>query len=249
MASSRMASTLPNELLWQYVIYQQGGTFHHAPCPTAWTKASALAAKGDQTILVARGTLHPDEPVFHAAAFQEVLCQPRLRDYHRPVGRQHRRRHQLPRRWPGCGAGRRHESQLGNDHRTVAKSGTGAGAGTRSPGQARAPARHRPEIPVRNRTLPLIPGADFPICPLLSVIAYRLRQRGHQGSSWKSPEFLFLTWMATVVAAEDHIGFTRISSVWISFVGSNDQVGDSIGIDIPCAAYGEAAKVCFAVTS
>jgi len=31
------------------------------------------AAEGDQTILVARGTLHPDKPMFQPPAFQEVV--------------------------------------------------------------------------------------------------------------------------------------------------------------------------------
>jgi hypothetical protein len=60
-------------LLWQYVIYQQGRAFHHASRPTAGTKASVFAAKGNQTILVARGTLHPDEPVLQSAAFQKAV--------------------------------------------------------------------------------------------------------------------------------------------------------------------------------
>jgi hypothetical protein len=60
-------------LLWQYVIYQQGGAFHHASCPTTGAKSSAFAVKGDQTILVARGTLDPDEPVFQMAASQKVV--------------------------------------------------------------------------------------------------------------------------------------------------------------------------------
>jgi hypothetical protein len=59
-------------LLWQYVIHQQGSAFRHASCPTTGVKASAFTAKSDQTILVARGTLHPDEPVLQSAAFQKV---------------------------------------------------------------------------------------------------------------------------------------------------------------------------------
>jgi hypothetical protein len=31
------------------------------------------AAEGDQTIPVARGTLHPDEPMFQSATFQEIV--------------------------------------------------------------------------------------------------------------------------------------------------------------------------------
>jgi hypothetical protein len=64
---------LSDGLLWQYVIYQQGRAFHHASRPTAGTKASVFAAKGNQTILVARGTLHPDEPVLQSAAFQKAV--------------------------------------------------------------------------------------------------------------------------------------------------------------------------------
>jgi hypothetical protein len=63
---------LPDGLLWQDVIDQQGGAFRHPSCPAAGTKASTLAAKGDQTILVARGTLHPDEAVLQSATFQKV---------------------------------------------------------------------------------------------------------------------------------------------------------------------------------
>jgi hypothetical protein len=60
-------------LLWQYVIDQQGGAFRHASCPTTGAKSSAFAAKGDQTVLVARGTLDPDEPVLQSTAFQKVV--------------------------------------------------------------------------------------------------------------------------------------------------------------------------------
>jgi hypothetical protein len=47
--------------------------FHHASCPTTGAKPSAFAAKGDQTILLARGTLDPDEPVLQMAASQKVV--------------------------------------------------------------------------------------------------------------------------------------------------------------------------------
>jgi hypothetical protein len=63
---------LPNGLMRQHIINQQGGAFCHSPRTTAGTESSAFITECDQVLMVTIFTTYSQKPIFHTTAL-EVL--------------------------------------------------------------------------------------------------------------------------------------------------------------------------------
>jgi hypothetical protein len=69
----RLPNPLPQRLLGEDVIHDQGGAFGHPSCPAAGAEGMAFAAKGHEAFIMASAIAYPQKALFQTLAFEVVF--------------------------------------------------------------------------------------------------------------------------------------------------------------------------------